>query len=380
MFHLPEDFNASSTLLATCLMCVANLTGSVVSLNAQTLPSNHVYYVYVCAESDDEVALVKFGPDGGELVKNIRVGSIPGETEGPHGISVSPNGRYWYVSIAHGVPFGSVHKYETNTDTWVGGTTLGMFPATLAISASTGLLFAVNFNLHGSMVPGTISIVETETMTEVDRVETGIMPHGSRFDRQGIKHYSVAMMSDTLVEVDAFNFEVTRQLKLPVTIVENGRGDKVASMAAHATVQPTWVTSPTPQGKVYVAGNAIDTIFEVDLKEWQITSKFEHTGKGPYNIDTSPDGRMLVVTYKRDATIGFWDLNTGEELARRTTTRRVPHGVLVTPDGEYAFITLEGIGGEPGTVEVYHLKTQERVAVVDVGMQAGGIAFWKMDP
>ena len=148
----------------------------------------------------------------------------------------------------------------------------------------------------------------------------------------------------------------------------------------HSIKEPTWVTSPTPQGKVYVAGNAIDTIFEVDLKEWQITSKFEHTGKGPYNIDTSPDGRMLVVTYKRDATIGFWDLNTGEELARRTTTRRVPHGVLVTPDGEYAFITLEGIGGEPGTVEVYHLKTQERVAVVDVGMQAGGIAFWKMDP
>ena len=380
MLYFTEKLNAYVTLLATCLMCVANLTGSVVSLNAQALPANHVYYVYVCAESDDEVALVKFGPNGGELVKNIPVGSIPGEIEGPHGIDVSPDGRYWYVSIAHGVPFGSVQKYETNTDAWIGGTPLGMFPATLAISSSTGLLFAVNFNLHGPMEPGTISIVETETMTEVGRVETGIMPHGSRFDRQGAKHYSVAMMSDTLVELDAFSFEVTRQLKLPATIIEDRSVDKATSVAAHATVQPTWVTSPTPQDKVYVAGNAVDTIFEVDLKKWEVTSKFEHTGKGPYNIDTSPDGRMLVVTYKRDATIGFWDLDTGEELARKTTTRRVPHGVLVTPDGEYAFITLEGIGGEPGTVEVYHLRTQERVAVVDVGMQAGGIAFWKMDP
>ena len=380
MLYFTDKLNAYVTLLATCLMCVANLTGSVVSLNAQALPANHVYYVYVCAESDDEVALVKFGPNGGELVKNIPVGSIPGEIEGPHGIDVSPDGRYWYVSIAHGVPFGSVQKYETNTAAWIGGTPLGMFPATLAISSSTGLLFAVNFNLHGPMEPGTISIVETETMTEVGRVETGIMPHGSRFYRQGAKHYSVAMMSDTLVELDAFSFEVTRQLKLPATIIEDRSVGKATSVAAHATVQPTWVTSPTPQDKVYVAGSAVDTIFEVDLKKWEVTSKFEHTGKGPYNIDTSPDGRMLVVTYKRDATIGFWDLDTGEELARKTTTRRVPHGVLVTPDGEYAFITLEGIGGEPGTVEVYHLRTHERVAGVDVGIQAGRIAFWKIDP
>ncbi len=73
MLYFTEKLNAYVTLLATCLMCVANLTGSVVSLNAQALPANHVYYVYVCAESDDEVALVKFGPNGGELVKNFSV-------------------------------------------------------------------------------------------------------------------------------------------------------------------------------------------------------------------------------------------------------------------------------------------------------------------
>ena len=42
----------------------------------------HTYYVYVCAESDDEVALVSFGPHGVELVKSIPVGMFPAEAEG----------------------------------------------------------------------------------------------------------------------------------------------------------------------------------------------------------------------------------------------------------------------------------------------------------
>ena len=51
----------------------------------------------------------------------------------------------------------------------------------------------------------------------------------------------------------------------------------------------------------------------------------------------------------------------------------------MTPDGAYAFVTLEGVGADPGTVEVYDVPTGERVAAVDIGKQAGGIAFWKME-
>jgi len=143
------------------------------------------YYVYVCAESEDEVAVVRFGPAGLEVVKTVTVGSYPTETEGPHGVALDPSGQYWYVSIAHGFPFGSVHKYRTGTDEWLGDVTLGMFPATLTVSAATGLLYVANFNLHGGMEPSSISAVEVDTMREVERIETGIMPHGSRLSRDG---------------------------------------------------------------------------------------------------------------------------------------------------------------------------------------------------
>ena len=323
-------------------------------------PPARSYYVYVCAESEDEVALVRYGPGGAEVVKTIAVGSYPNEIEGPHGITVDPDGRHWYVSIAHGLPFGSVHKYETGTDAWVGDVTLGLFPATLDVSPATGLLFAVNFNLHGGMEPSSISAVEVDTMAEVARIDTGVMPHGSRLSRDGTRHYSVNMMGGDLVELDALGFEIARRLPL---------GDGV---------QPTWVTAPTADGIAYVTGNNVARVFEIDLRAWRILRTFE-TGAGPYNLDVTPNGATLVATYKGGDAVGFWDLASGIERARVSTTRTIPHGVAITPDGRYAFVTLEGVGSDPGTVEVFHVPTAERVGVVDIGKQAGGIAFWKMD-
>ncbi|MBP99648.1 MAG: hypothetical protein CL477_03110 [Acidobacteria bacterium] len=323
-------------------------------------PPVRSYYVYVAAESDDEVSLVRYGRDGAEVLKTISVGSFPAEVEGPHGLAVGPDGGYWYVSIAHGFPNGSVHKYETETDEWVGDVTLGLFPATLDVAPSTGLLYAVNFNLHGPLEPSSISVVEVETMTEVARVDSGIRPHGGRLSSDGSSFYSVNMMDFELVELDALGFEVRRRLSF---------GDGVT---------PTWVTAPTRTGKVYVTGNNVARIFEVDLDSWQVERTFD-TGPGPYNLDLTSDGSTLVATYKGGDAVGFWDLESGRETARTDTSRTIPHGVVVTPDGEYAFVTLEGVGAEPGTVEVYHVATGERVGAVDIGKQAGGIAFWKME-
>ena len=101
---------------------------------------------------------------------------------------------------------------------------------------------------------------------------------------------------------------------------------------------------------------------------------------GPYNLDVTSDGAILIATYKSGQHVGIWDLEKAKELSRIRTTRRVPHGVVVSDDDKYAFVTLEGVGGEPGTVEVYDLVLRSRVAEVDVGKQAGGIAFWKGEP
>ena len=47
-------------------------------------------------------------------------------------------------------------------------------------------------------------------------------------------------------------------------------------------------------------------------------------------------------------------------------------------DNKFAFISLEGVGGEPGVVDVISLEKFNLITSVKVGKQAGGIAFWKI--
>ena len=357
-------------------------TGAVYAESDLTPPSRD-YYAYVCAESEDEVALIRFGPSGIVIVKTITVGSFPVEIEGPHGINISPGGRYWFVSIAHGNPFGSIHKYSTGDDEWLGDVKVGMFPATLDVAASTGLLFVVNSDFYGDHVPSTISVLETSTMTEIAQFESGTMPHGARLSRNGRKLYSVNMMDDELVEVDALRFEVGRRLQLAPKAESGdahaGHGGHTAAGGAHSgpTIEPSWVTPPTKGGLIYVTALSGNEILEVSTSAWQVSRRFQTPVPGPYNAAVTPDDRLLVVTYKKSDAIGFWDLEAGREIARVDTTRRIPHGVAVTSDGRFSLVTVEGIGGEPGVVEVFDNAGMRRVAQIEIGKQAGGIALWE---
>ena len=341
------------------------------------------YFVYVTSESQDEVHLIKFDGNNGKIIKDIPVGVWPLEIEGPHGITVSPNGKYWYLSLAHGFPYGHVYKYETGTDKLIDRVELGLFPATMQISNATGLLYVVNFNLHGEHEPSTISIVDPEEMIEVNRIETGIMPHGSRITNDGLKQYSVAMMSGTLYELDVLQFEISRTLFTGISKhkhMKHSMGSmKHRNMKSHKMPKekPTWVY-PHPNDKyLYVVNNGIDNVVEIDLNKWAISRKF-NTDKGPYNCEVSVNGKYLVITYKSAGKTGVWDLKSGIELARIKNTRRVTHGVVISPDSKYAFVSVEGIRGEPGSVDIIDLENLILVDHIEVGKQAGGIAFWKM--
>ena len=95
-------------------------------------------------------------------------------------------------------------------------------------------------------------------------------------------------------------------------------------------------------------------------------------GDGVYNLAVTRDGKLLVATNKRGQSVSIIDIATGKELARVPTQRRVVHGVAISSDDRYAFISVEGVGSEPGTVEMIDLRTMQRVASVDVGQMAGG--------
>ena len=342
------------------------------------------YYLYVASESDDTVSLLKF--DGTNIVEEerINVGSYPTEIEGPHGVTIDPNGRYWYVTLAHGTPYGKLVKYSTETNQVVDEITLGLFPASMQISKVTGFLYCVNFNLHGDMKPSSVSVVDPETMTEIVQITTGSMPHGSRLSEDGLKQYSVGMMSGELFEIDAVALELTRKLDLEdhskMDHSKENHHELVMRNAGikHSYVKPTWVI-PHPQGKIaYVAGNGSDEIIEVDLEKWEISKRIK-AEKGPYNVEISPDGKYMIATLKSIGKTAIWDLKKGSLIKIIANSTAIPHGIAISSDSKYAFISVEGIGGEPGIVDVINLENKTLVDQVEIGKQAGGIAFWKKD-
>jgi len=368
--------------------------------------------VYVANESSDMVSRVAFVPGEGAFVEaEIPVGIMPADIDGAHGITVSPDGRYWYVTIAHGTPYGSVWQFHAGPDTLVGRTDLGLFPATMGISPDGRFLMVVNFNLHGDMVPTDVSVVYTPDMMELARVETCLMPHGSRVNAGGTHQYSVCMHSDQLVALDLSSFSVTGRFTVtpghegavaldpsadasPVKRTGgdapqgNGAGEAKPSPAtarppAGATpCSPTWAEPGLGSGAdrfVYVACNKNAEVLEVDTETWQVTRRFP-TGAGPYNMDVTADGRLLVATLKSSQSIAVFDLQRGEEVARLATTQPVTHGVVISPDGRYAFVTNEAVGGVRGTLDVFDLEALERVASVELGHQSGGIDYWGGPP
>lgn len=349
--------------------------------------SADAYLLYVGAESADLLHRVRFTPGEGARVENtVRVGEIFVEMEGPHGVAVDTRRDRLYMTTGHGVPDGKLWAYETGPDTAVAEPRLlGPFPATVDVTPDGMFVIVANFNLHGEMEPSSISVVLADGLTEVARVETCAMPHGSRVSPDGIRHYSACMMDDQVVELDipaqrvARRFSVARGEERPLDPADRGHPRPGLHHPYRASCSPTWADTDPDARWLYVACNRSDEVLEIDLESWELERRFS-TGRGPYNLQVTPDGATLVVTLKQGDAVEFIDLERGETAARTPTSTTVVHGVAIAPDSRYAFVSVEGVGAEPGKVDVFELETFRRVADVEVGKQASGIAFWRTVP
>lgn len=345
------------------------------------------YWLYVASEAADRITLLRFDGSTLRVEREVDTGVMPVEIDGPHGLGVSPDGQSFFVSLAHGVPNGALWKYSTSTNRPIGRVTLGMFPATLQVSPSGEFVYVVNFNLHGDPVLSSVSVVHADTMLELERIQTCRMPHGSRFNPLGTRHYSACMMDEMVVEIDTAGLRVARYFRLADGAEGGGDGPPPIApasphdMAAHgvdagsatpSTCSPTWVQPSADGASIFVACNGTSQIVEIGVDAWTIRRRLP-ARNGVYNLATTRDGRLLVTTNRRDQSASIIDVQTGIEKARLDTPRKAVHGVVVASDDRYAFVSSEGIAAEPGSVIAIDLATLTMVSAVDVAPQAGGI-------
>jgi DNA-binding beta-propeller fold protein YncE len=160
------------------LFSISRALGAPQQTQTSALPASaRNYLVYVVCESADKIALISFGPHGAHLEHETHIGLMPMDINGPHGIAISSDKRFVYVSVGHGRPNGSVWKLEAGTDKVIRYTSLGLFPATTDISSDGAFIYVANANFHGDMVPSSISVVAPcRTGHDSIRKEQNIFP------------------------------------------------------------------------------------------------------------------------------------------------------------------------------------------------------------
>lgn len=406
-----------------CLFAVLTLALST-KLWAQPTAAT-TYTLYVSSESADIVTRIEVGPSGWRKVKEISVKLIANELSAPHNVAVSPDGRFWYVSIAHGTPFGSVWKYTTATDSLIGRVRVGMFPTTIALSPDGEWAYVPNSDFHGDRGhENTVSVLYTPDLSSLTEIRACDMPHGARWNHAGNRVYIACMMSDELLTIDPGAFSVSAHVPLgsgsPMSMAEHMKletredsalaaaarrnaaakpaTDTAGGHAAHGAVAPkpkTGAASSTLAGQnpdclttfvavspndslVYLACNHSNELQVRDARTLALVRRLP-TGNGAYNVEPSPDGRLVLVTNKKDKSVSVFDTRSWKEVARVPTSKRIPHGVAFSPDGRYAFVTCESVGTDPGAIDAIDLRTFTVVASMPLALQPTGVAIWSGD-
>ena len=333
------------------------------------------YRILVASESGDIVTQLTWDGTALKTVKVVPVGIMPADIDGPHNVTVSPDGKYWYVTIAHGTPYGTLWKMAAGADTVVAKAGVEMFPTTIALTPDGELAFVANSDFHGDHPRvNVVTVVQTATMAPLTNLRACDMPHGVKANHAGTRVYVSCMNSDEILEIDRQSFRISRRHK-------TGEGSPQPMSAMHTSAapaahdcSPTFVAVSPDDRRLYVACNHGNSLQVLDAATLDLVKEIP-TGAGAYNVEPSPDGRWVIVTNKKAQSISLVDARLLTEVARIPTSKKLPHGVAYAPDGRWAFISVESIGADPGAVDVIDLWTLTRVASLPVPLQPTGITI-----
>jgi YVTN family beta-propeller protein len=339
------------------------------------------YRVGVVSESGDIVTWLKPTAGGLSVERVVPVGIMPSDIDGPHNITVAPDAKSYYITIAHGTPFGSLWKMDASGDSLLGRAQVELFPTTISLTPDGQFAFVANSDFHGDHPRvNVVSVIHTPTMNKITDIPACDMPHGVKVNHAGTRVYASCMHSDEILQLDVATFGISRRAK-------TGEGGTMASMppahhgpagpsgpAGAKECSPTFISVSPDDKRLYVACNYGNSVQVWDAASFRPIKEIP-VGKGAYNVEPSPDGKLVIVTNKKDQSVSLIDAGTLAEVARVPTSKKIVHGVAYSPDSRLAYVSCESIGADSGVVDVIDLAARKRVASIAIPGQPTGITI-----
>lgn len=146
------------------------------------------------------------------------------------------------------------------------------------------------------------------------------------------------------------------------------RGVSLRTIAVPA--QPEAI-NVTPDGKeVWVGSNATGKISVIDASAGTVSTAAEGFG-WPYRVLFSPDNAMVLMPDLKNEELRFIERSSKKELHRLPFKDAGPQGIIFTPDGKYALMSLSKMS----RVAIVDVKYRKQVGHLMAGETPDGVAY-----
>ena len=316
---------ASAGLVFGLLFLVAcsHSRATVPSGGASISVSDDVPYVYICNETSATVTVVN--SQTLEVVDTVDLTALGFDKNSkPHHVAVEPDGSYWYVSL---IAAGKVLKMdrENNLVDSADFETPGM----LALHPEEDLMF-IGRSMKAVNPPQRVGMLERSSM-EMDEVDVFFpRPHAIVIDPRGDHFYTASLSVNQFLSMNIESGDIN---------LEKLEGD------THTFVQ----FALSPDGNTMVVGGQLtgkvlvfDTSNPGDIK---LTDTIE-VNAAPWHPTFTPDGKFVYIGNKMANTVTVIDMEKKEvEAVIEGEGLAQPHGIGVSPDGKYVFVSNNNTGG-----------------------------------
>ena len=321
--------------------------------------------LYVTSGFTDEV--LRIDPSDGTILRRIPTERRRDEVDEPHAVAISPDGKHWYVSVAHGEP--TLWKYETAGDRLVGRVTLSTAGAArIGITPDGARAFVPDYDRSQPAVPGRVAVVDLDDLSVVATPAVCGGPHHAEVDPAGDLVAVACSLSDEIVLLDARTLEE--------------RGRFTAGPEAGPPGQP--VLKPlnldwSPDGETLWVGLHLAGAVRVFRPTGEIIGTVP-VGSLPAQLVLTSDGGTLVIANRGDASMSIVDTATLIETARIPLQAEHPHGIALDDAGRRVFVSCEGTPQTPGRAVAVDLESASVLWSTEAGAYTLGAAYASVTP
>lgn len=323
--------------------------------------------LYVTSGLTDEV--VRLDASDGSIVRRIATDRQRHETDEPHAVAVAPDGRHWYVTVAHGQP--SLWKFEVDDDRLVGRVDLPSGGAAMiGLSADGSTAYVPDYDRAGGRV-GRVAAVRLRDLTVTAHAPVCGAPHDAALRAAGDVVAVACSGSDEIVFLDAHDLSVLRRIVAPspAAHLDTSQAGAHASPGGGRPLSVAW----SPDGELLaVALHAAAAVWLVDAEGR--TRGVVSVGAGPAQV-VFADGGTLVSANRMGGSLSVIDVDALAEVRRVRLDGPYPHGVALDESGRTAYVAYEGTAEAAGGVIAVDIVSGDILWRTEAGRYVLGIAY-----